>query len=80
MNQLGCETARISSWGGQSNNLTINSGGRIDLHGTKTALGAKKRGNTPIGLKHDGHILAEGAQIIIQGENDVRSCSRNPAD
>jgi hypothetical protein len=68
--RLGCESARITSWGGQSNNLAINNGGRIDLHGTTTTLFAKQRGNTPIGLEHDGHILAEGAHIIIQGEND----------
>jgi hypothetical protein len=69
--RLGCETARITSWGGQSNNLAINNGGRIDLHGTTTTLCAKQRNNTPIGLEHDGHILAEGAHIIIEGENNT---------
>jgi hypothetical protein len=68
--RLGCEYARITSWGEQSNNLAINNGGRIDLHGTTTLLSAKRSQNTPIGLEHDGHILAEGARIIIEGEND----------
>ncbi len=67
--QLGCETARITSWGEQSNCLAINNGGRIDLHNTKTTLCAKQRQNTPIGLEHDGHILAEGARIIVEGTN-----------
>jgi hypothetical protein len=69
--RLGCETAKITSWGEQSNNLAINKGGRIDLHGTTTTLCARQRENTPIGLEHDGHILAEGAHIIIQGENNA---------
>jgi hypothetical protein len=69
--RLGCETARITSWGEQSNNLAINNGGRIDLHGTTTTLCARRRGNTPIGLEHDGHILAEGAHIVIEGENNA---------
>jgi hypothetical protein len=69
--RLGCETARITSWGEQSNNLAINNGGRIDLHGTTTTLCARQRENTPIGLEHDGHILAEGARIVIEGENNA---------
>ncbi len=68
--RLGCETAKITSWGEQSNNLAINNGGRIDLHGTTTTLCARQKANTPIGLEHDGHILAEGAHIIIQGDNE----------
>lgn len=68
--RLGCETARITSWGDQSNTLAINNGGRIDLHNTTTTLSAKQKRNTPIGLEHDGHILAEGAHIIIEGNND----------
>ena len=68
--RLGCETATITSWGEQSNNLAINNGGRIDLHGSTTTLCARKKSNTPIGLEHDGHILAEGAHIIIQGDNE----------
>jgi hypothetical protein len=68
--RLGCKTARITSWGEQSNNLAINNSGRIDLHNTTTTLRAKQRRNTPIGLEHDGHILAEGAHIIIEGESD----------
>lgn len=68
---LGCRTARITSWAEQSNTLSINNGGRIDLHNTATTLVAKQKRNTPIGLEHDGHILAEGARIIIEGENDM---------
>lgn len=68
--RLGCETARITSWGEQSNNLAINNGGRIDLHNTTVTLCAKRRRNTPIGLEHDGHILGEDAHVIIVGEND----------
>lgn len=67
--RLGCETARITSWGRQSNTLAVNNSGRIDLHGTKTQLCAKVKTNTPIGLEHDGHILAEGAHVIIEGNN-----------
>lgn len=68
--RLGCETARITSWGEQSNNLAINNGGRIDLHNTTTTLVAKQPRNTPVGLEHDGHILAEGAHLVIEGAND----------
>ena len=68
---LGCKTARITSWGEQSNTLAINNGGRIDLHNTTTTLCAKRKRNTPIGLEHDGHILAEGAHIVIEGENEM---------
>lgn len=68
---LGCQTARITSWGEQSNTLAINNGGRIDLRNTTTTLRAKRRRNTPIGLEHDGHILAEGAHIVIEGGNEM---------
>jgi hypothetical protein len=68
--RLGCRTARVTSWGEQSNTLAINNGGRIDLHNTTTTLCARRKANTPIGLEHDGHILAEGAHIIIRGENE----------
>jgi hypothetical protein len=68
--RLGCETARITSWGEQSNCLAINNGGRIDLKNTATTLCAKRNENTPIGLEHDGHILAEDAHIVIEGAND----------
>ncbi len=67
--RLGCESARITSWT-KSNNLTISSGGRIDLGGTPTLLRAVRKNNTPIGLEHDGHILAEDARIEIVGPND----------
>jgi hypothetical protein len=33
---LGCKTARITSWGEQSNCLAVNNSGRIDLHNTTT--------------------------------------------
>lgn len=68
--RLGCATARITSWGEQSNTFAINNGGRIEVKNTETTLCAKKKQNTPIGLEHDGHILAEGAHIVIVGEND----------
>ena len=68
---LGCRTAHITSWGEQSNTLAIDNSGRIDLHNTTTTLSAKRKRNTPIGLEHDGHILAEGAHIIIEGDNDA---------
>ena len=64
--RLGCESARITSWGGQSNPLAVNNSGRIDLHGTTTVLRPKKPSNTPIGLEDDGHVLAEGARIVIE--------------
>ena len=69
--RLGCETARITSWGYQSNNLAVNNSGRVDLHGTTTTLCAKVYENTPIGPEHDGHILAENAHIIITGKNNT---------
>lgn len=68
--RLGCETAEITSRAYQSNNLAANNGGRVDLHNTKTTLLATNPKNTPIGLEHDGHILAEDAHIIIKGENE----------
>jgi hypothetical protein len=68
--RLGCATAKITSHGRQSNNLAVNQSGRIDLHGTTTTLRARVRKNTPIGPEHDGHILAEDAHIVIEGEND----------
>ncbi len=69
--ELGCKTAKITSWSDQSNTLAINNSGRIDLHNTTTILRAKQKRNTPIGLEHDGHILAEDAHIIIEGENEM---------
>lgn len=68
---LGCETARITSWADQSNNLAINNSGRIDLHGTRVLLRARKKENTPIGLEDDGHILGEGARVTIEGANNM---------
>lgn len=66
--RLGCASARITSWT-QGNVLAVNSSGRIDLVGTETTLVAKDPRNTPIGLEHDGHVLAEDALIHIVGEN-----------
>lgn len=68
--RLGCETARITSWGRQSNCLAVNNSGRIDLHDTRITLCARLPENTPIGPEHDGHILAEGAHVILEGKND----------
>ena len=47
----------------------MNSSGRIDVLGTEVTLIAKDPRNTPIGLEHDGHVLAEDAVIHIRGEN-----------
>lgn len=63
--RLGCETARVTSWGGQSNCIAVNNTGRVDLHGTTLQLRAALTSNTPIGLEDDGHVLAEGARIVI---------------
>jgi hypothetical protein len=69
MIRLGCARARVTCWT-KSNNLTVNNGGRIDLLNTPIVLRAHLRNNTPIGLEHDGHILAEDAKITISGPND----------
>jgi hypothetical protein len=68
--ELGCQWARITSWGTQSNNIAVNNSGRVDLHGTQTTLVAQQSRNTPIGLEHDGHVLAEGAHIVIETKDD----------
>ena len=68
--RLGCKTARITSWGEQSNCLAVNNSGRIDLHDSTVTLCAQRPRNTPIGLEHDGHVLGEGARIVIVGAND----------
>ena len=65
--ELGCEQARITSWNYQSDPIAVNNSGRVDLHNTTTRLCARNPRNTPIGLEHDGHVLAEGARIIIDG-------------
>lgn len=64
--RLGCETARVTSWGGQSNCIAVNNTGRVDLHGTTLHLRAVRPSNSPIGLEDDGHVLAEGARIVIE--------------
>ncbi len=69
--RLGCETARITNWSEQSNLIAVNNSGRIDLHNTTLTLDAKNRRNTPIGLEHDGHVLAEGAHIIVVSDNSM---------
>lgn len=68
--ELGCEEASITSWNYQSNPIAVNNSGRVDLHNTKTTLCARNPRNTPIGLEHDGHVLAEGARIIIDGKGN----------
>jgi len=71
--ELGCEWAQITSWGHQSNAIAINDSGRVGLKNTTTTLRATDPRNTPIGLEHDGHVMAEGAKIIILG------CGNNAA-
>lgn len=66
--RLGCESARITCWT-DSNCLGVNSGGRIDVRGTPLVLRAVEENNTPIGLEHDGHVLAEDAHVKIVGPN-----------
>jgi hypothetical protein len=68
--RLGCERAEITCWT-ESNVLTVNNGGRIDLRNTPTVLRARSRSNVAIGLEHDGHVLAEDAKITIVGPNDA---------
>jgi hypothetical protein len=68
--RLGCESASITS-GTRSNCLSIGNGGRIDLRNAETTLVATDPKNTPIGLEHDGHVLAEDAHIKIRGKNDA---------
>ncbi len=67
--RLGCESASITSRT-HSNCLSIGNSGRIDLRNTDTTLVATDPKNTPIGLEHDGHVLAEDAHIRIRGKND----------
>ena len=66
--RLGCEKARITCWT-KSTNIAVNNGGRIDLRNTPTVLRAHLESNTPLGLEHDGHVLAEDAKITFQGSN-----------
>jgi hypothetical protein len=68
--RLDCKTAQITSWGEQSNCLAVNNSGRIDLGDCVVRLCARQKKNTPIGLEHDGHVLGEGARILIEGTND----------
>jgi len=68
--ELGCKKVMITSWGGQSNCLAINNSGRIDMHGTEITLTARMQSNAVIGLEDDGHILAEGAQMIVETQSD----------
>jgi hypothetical protein len=65
--ELGCSTARISSWHDQANVIAVNNSGRVDFHSTRAVLTARDPRNTPIGLEDDGHVLAEGAPITITG-------------
>lgn len=65
--ELGCASARITSWHDQANVIAVNNSGRIDFHSTRAVLTARDPCNTPIGLEDDGHVLAEGAPITIAG-------------
>jgi hypothetical protein len=67
--RLGCPQARLTCHT-RSNVLSIGNSGRIDLRNTETLLLATDPRNTPIGLEHDGHVLAEDAVIRIRGKND----------
>lgn len=68
--ELGCAGARITSWHDQANTIAVNNSGRVDFHGTPSVLAARNPRNTPIGLEHDGHVLAEGAPITIVGHGN----------
>ncbi|MEN6644018.1 MAG: hypothetical protein ABFE08_16395 [Armatimonadia bacterium] len=68
--ELGAKDVRVTSWGGQSNCVAINDSGRIDFHGSTIRLCARLKGNTPVGLEDDGHVLGEGAHLIIEGDNN----------
>lgn len=64
--RLGFQKAEITSWGsGQQHNLAIANSGRIDLHGTTTVLRTMNPQNTPIGFEDDGHLLGEGARLVL---------------
>jgi hypothetical protein len=65
--ELGCESAGITSWHEQANVIAVNNSGRVDFHSTTAILTARNPRNTPIGLEDDGHVLAEGAHVTIQG-------------
>jgi hypothetical protein len=65
--ELGCATAKLTSWHEQANVIAVNNSGRVDLHSTRAVLAARNPRNTPIGLEDDGHVLAEGAPVTIRG-------------
>ena len=67
--RLGCPEVRLTCHT-DGNVLSIGNSGRIDLRNSETTLHAVKSNNTPIGLEHDGHVLAEDAVIRIRGKND----------
>jgi len=68
--RLGCATAELTCRT-DSNVLSIGNSGRIDLRNTTTTLLATDPHNTPIGLEHDGHVLAEDAVLHIRGKNEA---------
>jgi hypothetical protein len=67
--RLGFRRAEVTSWcSPQQHNIAIANASRVDLHGTTAVLYTKNPGNTPIGFEDDGHLLGEGAHIIIHAE------------
>jgi hypothetical protein len=67
--RLGCKTAELTCRT-RSNVLSIGNSGRIDLRNTRTTLQATDPANTLIGLEHDGHVLAEDAELHLRGKNE----------
>jgi hypothetical protein len=68
--ELGCERASVASWSERWNTIAVNSSGRIDLHGSELRLAAPDPRNTLIGLEGDGHLLAEGAQLVLESNGN----------
>lgn len=68
--ELGCEQAAVTSWSERWNTIAVNNSGRIDLHGSTLRVAAPDPRNTPIGLEGDGHVLAEGAHIVIEANGN----------
>lgn len=69
--ELGSEQASVTSWSERWNTISINNSGRVDLHGTTLRVAAPDPRNTLIGLEHDGHMLAEGAHVILEAQGNT---------